>query len=170
MLQMIHSSTLAAMMALALFGGEAGRAGQTEAGPTVAVIAMQGWGNGDWAMRIQANHIVKVTVAGSNADKAAPRALSNSERERLVLLVGRLPRDRAGYSFGRSAPDVTTDFLLSVGVGAQERKYSVGEILEEAEYGPDLQAILDTLHFLHSLVGSKKALPPPPVHWSARKQ
>lgn len=167
---MIHSSTMAAMMALALLSVETVRAGQAEAGPTVAVIALQGWGNGDWAMRIQANHIAGVTVAGSTAPKPAPRALSKSERERLALLVGRLPRDRARYSFGKTAIDVTTDFELAVGVGAEERKYSVGEILEEAEYGPDLRAILDTLHFLHSLAGSKQALLPPPVHWRARKQ
>ena len=144
-------------------------AGEAETTATVAVIAVH-WGSGDWALRIQANQIVRAIVVGDKGARRTPRALSKPERERLALLVGKLPRDRPLYSFGKTAPDVTVEFGLSVGVGAEERKYNVGELLEETDYGPELRAILETLQFLHTLVGSERALPPPPLIWRASKE
>ena len=137
--------------------------------PSISVIALRG-GKGDWTFAIDGGRIVRGVVNEAKGLRRFSRLLRESEREQLARLVAKLPRTQQSYSFGKSAPDITTDFGLSVGRGADLRKYGVSEYLEEADYGLDLRSVLATLSFLHTLVESSEASAPPPLEWRARKQ
>jgi hypothetical protein len=88
--------------------------------------------------------------------------LTEAEREQLRSLLAALPVDRSRYSFGTWIIDASMFFELRIKSGKALRMFSVTETLEEEEKArPELRPILEILHFLHSLVSSKAASPPP---------
>lgn len=159
---------IGSLMLVALVGGGALRAQTADLGPTVSVFAAGVNGPGWWGLKIDQSWKLEASVADRSGNKVL-RTLEGSERDQLSRLVDRLPKARQRYSFGKAYVDISIDIELVVGSGKSARKYVVTNYLEDRDAGPELQALLEVLRFLHSLLGSKAALPPPPVNWRARQ-
>jgi hypothetical protein len=131
--------------------------------PVVSVFAGGTFGPGWWTLEIDRSGMLKTSVVGGSESHSPSRHITGEEQDRLLDLLGHLPTGQAKYSFGRSYSDVSVDFLLRVDTGKAMRQYYVTSSLEEDASRPEVRPILAALHFLHSLVSTKGAIPPPPM-------
>jgi len=139
-----------------------GKAKATGPGPVIALFAGGVYGAAIWTVDIDASGMASVSVVGGREPRKPMRLLTSSEQARLRSMVDALPTDRPRYHFGNGPIDGTMWFGLDVGTGKQARRYSIAEVLDEKDAAlPEVKHILELLHFLHGLVGSSSALPPP---------
>jgi len=144
------------------FGAEAGAQEQRATGPVVSLFAGGASAAAIWTVDIDATGIASVKVTGGRPARRPTRQLSDTERARLRSLVEALPTDKRRYHFGEGPIDAAMSFGLVVGTGNEARRYSLVEGLDAEDLAdPEVEHILNLLHFLHGLVGSPSALPPP---------
>ena len=132
--------------------------------PSVTVFASGVNGPGWWGLKIDTAGRMRADIVGGTHSGAHAPLLTGEERERLAALLAALPTKLSKYSYGKHYDDVSMTFELTIGTGKEARKYAVTDSLDDGDAKrPEVRAILEALHFLHSLLGSKEALPPPPI-------
>ena len=129
--------------------------------PAIALFAGGSSARPPWSIEIESSGKITSEMIGRAPQKRV-RPLTEAEREQLRSLVAALPADRSRYSFGTWVIDASMFFELRIKTGKAQRRFSVTESLsEEDKAQSEMKPILEILHFLYSLVGSKAASPPP---------
>ena len=131
-------------------------------GPVISLFAGGVYGSAVWMVDIAKDGTASARVHGGRPPSKPVRQLTVAERGRLQSLVEALPTEKAAYQFGNGPIDAAMSFGLIVGTGKNARRYAISEVLSADDAGrPEVKHIVELLHFLHGLVGSKSALPPP---------
>ena len=111
-----------------------------------------------WKAKVTPDGTIETSVGGR---PPVVGVLAPKQRERLRSLVAALPKEKTGYGFGPSPDLEPTIFQIAVTVGKDERRYLVRNPPSADFSRAELEPVLELLHFLYGLVGSKDALEPP---------